>query len=373
MPTVQPTRHFNRREALKLAGIAGVAAIGGYALYEYAPWLGDDESATQPRAAFRSSELLPAPLLELVRFASLAASGHNTQPWKFAITDNSIEIRPDFTRRLAVVDPHDRELWISLGCALENLLIAARAAGYEPMVSYPDAAASIGVALSNASPQRTHLLSVIPERQNTRSIYSAQPLERTALTKLQAVAVEPGVSLHFQLEPADLERVLEYVSRGNLEQYADKAFVAELLRWLRFTKKEALASGDGLYAAASGNPQVPRWIGQLFVSGTSPQQQADGDAKKLRSSSGAVILASSTDTRGAWVRVGQVYQRLALEMTALGVKSAFLNQPIEVADLRGQFQSAMNLATNLPQLLMRYGYADPMPFSLRRPVQDLLI
>ena len=373
MQTTQPSRTFNRRDALKLTGIAGVTALSGYTLYEYAPWLNYEEVATQPRQAFHSSELLPAPLLELVRFASLAASGHNTQPWKFAVNDSAIEIRPDFSRRLAAVDPHDRELWISLGCALENLLIAARAAGYEPQVSYPDAAASIGVTLSAATPQRTPLLSVIPERQNTRSIYNAQPLERTTLKKLQAVDLEPGVTLHFQLEAAELERVLEYVSLGNLEQYADKVFVAELLHWLRFTKKEALASRDGLYSGASGNPQVPRWIGQIVVSGTKPQQQADGDAKKLRSSSGAVIVASSTDTRSAWVRVGQVYQRLALEMTALGVKSAFLNQPIEVPDLRGQFRNAMRLGTDLPQLLMRYGYADPMPRSLRRPVRDLLI
>jgi hypothetical protein len=373
MQTIQPNRPFNRRDALKLVGIAGLTALGGYALYEYAPWLNYEAAADQPRRALQPSTLVPAQMLELVRFASLAASGHNTQPWKFAVKDTAIEIRPDFTRHLSAVDPHDRELWISLGCALENLLIAARASGYEPQVTYPDAAAGISVALSPASPQRTPLLSVIPERQNTRSIYNAQPLERTALRKLQAVALEPGVTLHFQLEAAEMANVLEYVNQGNLNQFADKAFVAELLHWLRFTKKEALASRDGLYAGASGNPQGPRWIGQLFVGGTKPQQQADSDAKKLRSSSGTVIVASSADNRSAWVRVGQVYERLALEMTALGIKSAFLNQPIEVPDLRGQFQSAMKLGTSLPQLLMRYGYADPMPRSLRRPVQEMLV
>lgn len=70
MQTVQPSRTFNRRDALKLAGIAGVTELGGYALY--APWLNYEAVAIQPRQAFHSSELLPAPLLELVRFASLA-------------------------------------------------------------------------------------------------------------------------------------------------------------------------------------------------------------------------------------------------------------------------------------------------------------
>jgi len=190
---------------------------------------------------------------------------------------------------------------------------------------------------------------------------------------VQALKLKPGIALHFVLERAGLETVLRYVSAGNLAQYADSAFVSELIHWLRFTRKEALASLDGLYSGASGNPQVPRWLGQMFVSNTKPQRQADADAQKLRSSSGAVVIVSTSDDRAAWVCTGQVYQRLALELTALGLKSAFLNQPIEVASVRGQFQSALNLQQGLPQLLVRYGYANPLPSSLRRPVQDLLI
>jgi hypothetical protein len=121
--------------------------------------------------------------------------------------------------------------------------------------------------------------------------------------------------------------------RGNLSQYADKAFVDELIHWLRFNQKEALAALDGLYSPCSGNPQVPRWLGKMFVSGTKPRQQADADAQKLRSSAGAVIIASESDDKTDWVRTGQVYERLALQMTALDIKSAFLNQLIEVANI----------------------------------------
>ena len=62
---------------------------------------------------------------EIIHYATLAPSGHNTQPWKFSIKDNSILIYPDYSRRLSVVDPDDHALFISLGCALENLVIAA--------------------------------------------------------------------------------------------------------------------------------------------------------------------------------------------------------------------------------------------------------
>jgi hypothetical protein len=111
----------------------------------------------------------------------------------------------------------------------------------------------------------------------------------------------------------------------------------------------------------------------MVVAGMKPQQQADADAAKLRSSPGVVVVASESDDKAAWVRTGQVYERLALTMTSLNIRSAFLNQPIEVAAVRGQFQGAIGLGAALPQLLVRIGYADAMPRSLRRPVEQVLV
>ncbi len=310
---------------------------------------------------------------ELVRYATLAANGHNTQPWKFAIQENGIEIHPDYTRRLPVVDSNNRALWISLGCALENLSVAARALGYAPEVTYPEAADFIHVRLITDTPQSSPLFDAIPLRQNTRSEYDGQSIKGDDLDQAQASTLEPGVELHFVTNAANLAIVLEYVNQGNLIQYAEKAFVDELIDWIRFNKKEALASLDGLYSRCSGNPEVPRWLGRMFVARTKPRQQADADARKVRSSAGAVVIASEADDKTTWVRTGQVYERLALKMTSLNIKSAFLNQPIEVAQLRSQFQSAMGMGLYLPQLLVRFGYADPMPRSLRRPVEQVLV
>jgi hypothetical protein len=312
-------------------------------------------------------------MVELVRCATLAANSHNTQPWKFAIKENMIEIHPDYTRRLPAVDPHDRELWISLGCALENLLLAAQTAGYAPEVVYPDSQDFIRINLTADTPQPGPLFEAIPQRQCTRSKYDGQPVAIGDFDQLQNLPIEPGVGLHFITNPTRMESVVEYVNQGNLAQFADKAFMDELIAWIRFNKKEAFASYDGLYSASSGNPQTPRWLGRMFVAGTKPQQQADSDAKKMRSSAGAVIITSVSDDKTSWVRTGQVYERLALQMSSLNIKSAFLNQPIEVSTLRGQFQSAMGMGSSLPQLLVRYGYAEPMPRSLRRPVEQVLI
>ena len=310
---------------------------------------------------------------ELVRYATLAANGHNTQPWRFAIRQHAIEIHPDYTRRLPVVDPTDHALWISLGCALENLMVAARAAGYSPEVLYPDRQDFIRINLTAGIPQPSPLFEAIPQRQCTRSDYNGQPVDVGDLDQVQNLPLEPGVGLRFITHPAEMEMVVDYVSQGNLTQYADKAFVNELIAWLRFTKKEALASGDGLYSACSDNPRVPRWLGRLVVARTNPQKQADRDARKLRSSAGVIVVTSDADDKATWVHTGQVYERLALKMTLLNIKSAFLNQPIEVAALRSQFQNALGLGEALPQLLVRFGYAQVLPRSLRRPVEEVLM
>lgn len=362
---------LNRRDFLKVLGATGVVAVGGHMLHTYSPWLDYEGQVSQNKQKFDSNQ--SNQMIELVRYATLAANGHNTQPWKFSIKEQTIEILPDYDRRLRIVDPNDRELWISLGCALENLLITARGIGYASEVSYPDKEDLIKVNLTTDTAQISPLFVAIPERQSTRSEFDGQPIKASELNQLQGLSLEPGVALHFVTDPVSVDNVAEYVNHGNLAQYGNAAFIDELLFWLRFNRREILNSRDGLYSVCSGNPEVPGWLGKMFVSGTKPQQQADADAKKLRSSSGVVNIASENDNKASWVRTGQVYERLTLMMTSLNIKSALLNQPIEVPEIRPQFQSAMNLGSFFPQLIVRFGYAPPMPKSIRRPVEQVLI
>ena len=369
---IQAPQTLSRRDLLKIVSAGGAATAGGYALYEYAPWLDYEAQANHVRRPLEKVSTLSAQMIGLIRYASLAASSHNTQPWKFVIRPDAVEIHPDYTRCLSSVDPGSRELWISLGCALENLLTGARAMGYAADVTYPDAVDFIHVRLIADVPQGSPLFDAIPLRQNTRSKYDGKPIKTSDLDQTQAIPLEPGVSLHWVLNPAELKTVADYVRQGDLSQYADKEFVQELIYWLRFNKREALASCDGLYSRCSGSPETPRWLGRMFVNGAKPHQQADTDAKKLFSSSGAVVFASTAENKTAWVRTGQVYERMALTMTSLNIKSAFLNQPIEASGLRGQFQSALGPGATRPQLLIRFGYAASMPRSLRRPVEQAL-
>ncbi len=367
---------LSRRGFLKLAAAAGATAAAGHVLFTYAPWLDYDGQVQQTwDSPFKKEAAAPAQMREIIHYASLAASGHNTQPWKFALQGSAIQIHPDYSRRLPVVDPHDRELWISLGCALENLAIAAQAAGYESDITYPvpDADYVTVQVQPTASSASNPLFEAIPNRQNTRSLYKGQPVPAAELKSLESMPMEAGISVRAFTAVDQREAIPEYIKEGDRRQYGDQAFIDELLTWLRFNKSEAFQTLDGLYTRCTGNPEVPRWMGKLFVTTASAGQQAQTDEKNLRSSSGFFVIISEQDDKQHWLGTGRVYERLALNLTALKIKSAFLNQPIEVAGLRAEFQSYLNIGTAQPQLLMRFGYADPMPHSLRRPVEEILV
>lgn len=373
MENTQTKSSLSRRDFLRLLAATGTVVAGGHLLNTYAPWIDYDERTSDTRRSLDKELPISAQMHELIRYATLAASGHNTQPWKFSITDDRIKIYPDYARRVPVIDPSDRELWISLGCALENLLVAARAIGYTPEVTYPNGSDLIQVRLHTDTSQNSPLFDAIPLRQTTRSEYDGQPVKPDTLDQIRSLNLEPGINLNLVLDPTGLETILEYVNQGNLNQIANRDLVDELIEWMRFNKKEAFASLDGLFTRCSGNPEVPGWLGRIFLTSMKPEQQADTDTKKLRSSSGVIVISSTSDGKEAWVRTGQVHERLNLTMTALGIKSSPLNQPIEEISLRPQFQNAMGLGKSSPQMLIRFGHAEAMPRSLRRPVEQVLV
>ena len=183
------------------------------------------------------------PFTEFVRYATLAPSGHNTQPWKFSITGDCIRIFPDFTRALPVVDPDNRELYISLGCALENLVIAAKCAGYDPEVKYfpageSDECLSVTLKHSNVTGDN-NLFRAISRRHTNRREYDKQQIPAADLTKIESVPTEEGVTSLVLTDPGGIKEIIELVREGNRIQMSDDAFMDEITSWIRFNDSEA--------------------------------------------------------------------------------------------------------------------------------------
>ena len=380
------TEPISRREMMKRTAIA----VGALALMpSMSACEGNNMNvktmAGQIRLGKTSSSDMQAIQMELIRQASLAASGHNMQPWIFEVASDSISILPDYSRRLSVVDPEDRELWISLGCALANLELAAESMGIEKKtMQFPDGEEKLSVILGEErEPIELDLANYIFTRQCHRGTYNmkfvtgierAILMERGILGDANALIVDDG---------AEVKKLQTLVMEGDRRQYDDESFVAELVKSLRFNEREALETRDGLFSACSGNPKVPRFLGKMFVKPGMGEQQAEKDRQLIDSASGLMLIVSAGDSKLDWVAAGRMAQRMALQMSALGIAHSYLNQPVEVSELRNEVKAFVeggvtnnpwrNKDLNTPQLLLRYGYADePMPYSLRRPLDEIL-
>ncbi len=365
--------HCRRRvlgsAAVGLAGAAGLTGCSGAAgdrAYQAAV-------AQQRNASAVISPYRRAGALELVRYATLAPSSHNTQCWKFVIDDQGMMILPDLARRCPVVDPDLHHLFISLGCATENLVQAAAAQGLHAEPRFDPARLAIQVTLTPAPSQISPLYRAIALRQSTRGDFDGKPLGEADLSALARVTVVGQVQLHLFTDRPMLERMLASIIEANTAQIADPAFVRELHGWIRFNAPAALRSGDGLYSACTGNPNLPTWLGDLAMDWLYTSTQENRKlVRQLRSSAGLAVFVGASATPQGWVDVGRAFQRFALQATVLGIRTAMVNQPVEVAALRPQFASLCGLTGQRPDLVVRFGRGPAMPWSLRRPVSAVL-
>jgi hypothetical protein len=241
---------INRRELVTGAFASGMALSAHKA---------NAEGLTPYEQAVRSAR---APMrvepgkLELVRFATLAANSHNTQPWKFSIKDGSISISPDYARRCPIVDPDDHHLFVSLGCATENLIHAAAATGLK---SNPDFENDVvTVMFEKAQPIASQLFEAIPRRQSTRAVFDGKPVSSDDLRLLEQAGIDDGVAVLIITDRARMAKVTEYVVRGNANQMQDKAFMKELKAWLRFMRQTPSRPWTACLAAPPATPLCHR-------------------------------------------------------------------------------------------------------------------
>jgi nitroreductase len=360
-----------------LAGTGAVAATGGGAAF-LVNSRNADRYAAAVAGAWRHSDRFDLPLAaarkELVRYATLAANSHNSQPWQFRLADRAVLALPDMRRRLASVDPDNHHLFASLGCATENLVQAAPAFGLRAHPAFDVSSGGMRIDLEQAPSERSQIFDAIPRRQSTRTNFDRRAAPVDHLRILEAAGRGDGVQLLLFTERKRIEDILGYLIAGNSAQMDDAAFIAELKSWLRFNYAEALATDDGLFSKTTGAPTLPSWLGRLMFGLVVTK---DGENKtyaaQLRSSSGVAVFVSDKNEPASWSAAGRCCQRFALQATALGIRHCFINQPVEVPAVRGQFASFLGIGERRPDLVMRFGYGPETPRSLRRPVDQVVL
>lgn len=362
--------HTNtRRDFLKITAMAGAAAV-------LSPLL--KACCTVPAALSednRDLRNIPVTIKNILYAAHQAPSGHNTQPWEFHAEDNCINIYPDFSRRLPFVDPEDRELYMSIGCALENLLIAAQTYGFSYVTEYfPNGSDFISVRLQETAPKTHPLYSLIYKRQCTRNKYNGNKVSDLNIRSLTGAAKGNGISCYLITGSEEMCKVAGLVKRGNSLQMKDNGFTGELKEWIRFSKSEADEKKDGLACDCSGNPSVPRWLGKMVMGMVVNEESLNKSyEEQIGSSSGIALIASEENNKVNWIEAGRSYERFALTAESLGIKNAFINQPVEIKELNHELLEVFRAAGMHPQLLMRFGYSDNMPYSRRRNLHKIIV
>ncbi len=315
--------------------------------------------------------------IKIVRSAVKAPSSHNTQPWLFAKEDDGLSITPDFSRSLPVADPENRELFISLGCAAETAMIAAGFYGYNAELNLDllENQGSIRIILTmNDNSEQPELFSFINFRQTTRKPYDNKLIPSQDLEILKATASEAGGNIRFYIGQNEMQQFSPFIAEGNAMQMGNPKFKSELIKWMRFSEKEAMQKGDGLYSACSDVPSMGRMLGSFvlknFVTAKSESRRL---LKQLEKTAAVALFTSPNNSFGDWIKTGMAFQRFALTATKLNLSHSHLNSPCQIPEVRNKMKSALGLKGEFPQLIICLGYSQKMHFSFRRRINELII
>lgn len=305
-----------------------------------------------------------------------APSIHNTQPWRFVLTGDALEIHADRTRGLDVLDPRGRQLTISCGCALYNARVAIAAAGYEPIVhrlpdeDRPDLMARVSIGGRRTWPGMEELDRAIDHRRTNRRPFAGEPVPEWLVTELERAAHAEQTVLLAVTEAAHRSAVARLSTEADQRERADPDYLAELAVWTTDDPRRQ----DGVHAAsvpyAGPHPEAPdplpvrnfdvRGMGWLPPSSESGADQC------------LILLCSQDDSPRGWLRAGEALEHTWLTLTEHGFWASPLSQVIEVRATRDQLCVELGLKAT-PQTLLRVGRAPETVATPRRPLADVVV
>jgi hypothetical protein len=388
--------NLNRRE-ICTGGMLLVLTSGTIHVARGAGLLPDDEAYSLWQL-WNDPSLRGTPLA-LVAAGVLAANPHDTQPWIFHVRDDEIAIYADLSRNLGAMDAFVREMHLGLGCAVQNMLLAAPANGFAADVDVvpgtllvlherrgPVLAATLRLTRTGSRAPDA-LYRAIPERHTNRYAYNrAKPLPREWRDFAGHADVSDDVRVVlFEDGPArrDFDSLVIEATEAII---ADKAMIADSDRWVRTSHNEIEAHRDGPTLDAAGLSTFTLFFAKLIP--VSPEMSHDGWLSQTRdkqvptaSLTGFIAVRDRYD-RTATIAAGRTWQRLHLSATAHGIAMQPLNQPIEMIDREKQLGRGTHWADRVAKLTgpdwqatfsFRAGYADqtagPSP---RRALHDVV-
>jgi hypothetical protein len=305
----------------------------------------------------------------LLRYAILAPSTRNSQPWRFAVEGSQVVVRADLSRAQPVADDDRRELYLSVGCAIENLLVAAEQFGFRYSIAYfpcdPDERVAARIAFlrgGHRSAERCALsLRTILTRRTAHGRFAEQPVSDDDMAALRRCITEGELELSLMVDPERRRAIEDLHLTAHEAALADPAFRHELADWV----------GEGAF----GTPWPLRRIGKAAIgSELVAHQLAKLDAISVRSAPLLALISSREDDRPSQVMSGQLLERLWLTAVARRLGLQPLSAALEAPKLRLELSRMMDARLPWAQQLVRIGHprggrAHPTP---RWPLDDVI-
>ncbi len=313
----------------------------------------------------------------MLRWALLAPSSHNAQPWLFSLMEDAVELYADRQRSLPQADPGDRELILSCGAALLFLRVTLHHFAYTgevecfPEPRDPNLLARVRLGGREIpSPENEELFHAILKRRTNRQTFERWRVAPALVAKLESAVAEEGCWFRAVDEAEERAAVAALVAEGDRRQMSDRAFRLELAAWMRPNRS---GIHDGIPGYGLGLGDLASYAGPLLVRTFDiGERRAAHDQEIAEGSPLLAVLATDSDRAADWLAAGQALGRLLLRARADGVSASYLNQPIEVPELRPKLREGLGLA-GFPQLLLRLGYGADPKSTPRRPLEEVLI
>jgi hypothetical protein len=311
----------------------------------------------------RQVEGLDQELQEILYLAALAPSSHNIQGWKTKVDPKNslITIEADRSRALSVVDPKNRELFISLGCYTETLLYAFMTFGYDAAFSYDDENHRCVVNYSKTAGERDdNAIELIKRRHTDKSPF--------IVGKRIDDSVEHDISGQIpcvEFYPAGCDEYND-IKSATFEAYEAQAYngeaAEELSKWLRLSDKEAKETKDGLPAEQLNIYGIKKVLYYLFTDHESAKgesfakQGIETCQKQLESSAGFAVVYGDNN-EAALVECGRDTVKLWLSLTEQGISVHPMSYALEEDRMKQELKTDLNTDSD-PQMILRIGYVN---------------
>ena len=393
-------RSRSRRQTLALGGALTLAFAGGLLRTVNAEGqILPEGDAYAPWGLWNDPSVRGTPLA-LAAAAVLAANPHDTQPWLFRIGDDAIDVLADLSRNLGAMDAFVREMHLGLGCAIENMLVAAGPNGYDAEVAEvegslsnlterrsPVAAASVRL-IRRAPSAPDDFYRAIALRHTNRFAYDrGKAVPADWIEFLRQTGAEQGAHVILFDEGEDRRAFDAAVVESTQAIIDDKTMIADSDRWFRSSAAEIEAHRDGPTLNAAGLSYFALTYSRLFsVSPATSHAAWLTNTRDVQLASapltGLIAVKNRYDRKGT-LAAGRVWQKLHLSATARGLAMQPLNQPIEMIDRERQLAQGARWAKRIARLTgdewqatfsFRAGYAsNPAPPSPRRRLKDVVL